>query len=563
MVCKRALMRSQAHGLYAVFSSGRSFDQTNKQGRFMRITIRFGSLLRGLPTWRRGAVLAAMWLHLQAGLAAEPSAAPAPVVGPDAWVSSELMRHLLVIGQVPPAKPVAVRVPPTLRADLNTDAQVLCGRNYDGIWRVGLRDLVLHRAAIPQNGAVLRPKVAVSAQGLCATPATDTTLKALDADGQLRTTRIELPKGVTQFAWQDLFYHDASGNYVAVGSEAFAIIPARDLPPRVLAQAVTGTVAQGTIEDTHFSGFKCCAQLSPDGKSLYSVADIGDPDHSGYNAVVAVDTGTARYSKMYLPFSPIWFASRQHVSRFDKPLFELGSGDTVPLKLSAADGRLYTIGYDEAPDAETRVLTMRINAASGLVESVPQLKTGDFEDISASGLYWIARGQGDDALVIDAQSGKVVDTTASRVMAVGHAKAVLRQPTAAAAAVPTVPTGVLEPISARLGSLDVPAKVSPALASLARRVPSLRALRGALADVSFAGADAATHAKVPVDISELLSYFQRVPLPQAARPRPVLDQALAESQAAWAAHLKACEAFAQDQDGAQELAFLQCVLAPI
>ena len=181
-------------------------------------------------------------------------------LGADAWVSEDLMRQLLVIHQPPPTPAIPIRAPSALRMDLNVDAAVLCARHLDHMWLMDLASRRLVRSDIPEDSAVPRPQVAVSLSG-CATPASDTTLLILDKSGQTVTTRLKLPPDMAQFDWRSLVYDDTHEVYLATGAQSYALIPAKQAPESISVTVATGKIAPGSIENTDFSSFQCCARL--------------------------------------------------------------------------------------------------------------------------------------------------------------------------------------------------------------------------------------------------------------------------------------------------------------
>jgi len=479
-------------------------------------------------------------------------------LGADAWVSEDLMRQLLVIHQPPPTPAIPIRAPSALRMDLNVDAAVLCARHLDHMWLMDLASRRLVRSDIPEDSAVPRPQVAVSLSG-CATPASDTTLLILDKSGQTVTTRLKLPPDMAQFDWRSLVYDDTHEVYLATGAQSYALIPAKQAPESISVTVATGKIAPGSIENTDFSSFQCCARLGRDGKTLFSVANLGDENMSGFTGLVSIDVDTGHYRRMYLPFSPAWHQTGRQISRFDHPWFDLaGHAEAVPWPQQEGE-KLLLAGYSDTDAGVTVSSVLAIDIESGDVQaSVPDKKHESFEGLTRSGRYMLWRGDEDRTIVTDAHSGALVHQHENRVMAVAHAgraDAQTRLDDNGSGEVRTYR-------SERAMELGIYADL-PKIAAWLRRARSIEEFRLMLRSTEFTRPDPRSGHRTSVELGEVVVYAQGKPLPKAGLPMPQLNvSAPTDDQAAWRDYAAACDAFAQAQDGESPLALLQCLAAP-
>lgn len=478
-------------------------------------------------------------------------------LGADAWISEELMRQTLVIHQPPPAPEIRVRTPSALRVDLNADTAALCGRHLDRMWRMELQNRQLVRADIPQDYGVPRPQVTASRSG-CATPATDTTIVILDKSGQTQTVQLKLPPGMEKFDWRSFSYDDARDLYLATGATSYALIPAEQAPESVSVTVAAGKISSGSIENTDFSSFECCARLGNDGKTLFSVANLGDENMSGFSGLVAIDVDTGRYRRMYLPFSPVWHRTGRQISRFDQPWFDLPGHAEAALWPRQEGRKLLLSGFSDSDAHVTEAAVLAIDIESGAVLATPNKKHESFEGLTRSGRHMLWRGERDETIVTDADSRELLHQHAGRVMAVAHAQ----RADAQTRLDDKEADGIRTYRSERPMALGLYAEL-PKIAAWLRRARSLEEFRLMLLSTDFPRPDPQTGRRTSVELGEVVVYAQGKPLPKAELPMPQWNIATQENdQTAWRDYAAACDAFAQAQDGESPLALLQCLAAP-
>ncbi|MEY4563833.1 MAG: hypothetical protein RLZZ618_3110 [Pseudomonadota bacterium] len=494
-------------------------------------------------------------------LACTLTAAAQPVqVGADAWATWDTMEHIITIHQPAPALPIRLRAPSTLRADLNADAGTLCGLDTDMVWLLDLASGQMLRHDLTDDGNVSRPKVVGTRGGACATPASDTALQLLGRTGRPVRVTLTLPPGMEAFGWKDLLYDDQTDRIIAIGRSGFAVIPASTPAASVAVKAVIGSVKKGTIEDTHFSGFLCCAVLSADGNTLYSTASVGDEDQSGHTAVVGVDLASARYQRLYIPFSPTWHTTGRSVSRFSKPRFELSGGSDAPLHAAKGSPYLYVHGFHELEGQETTRSLLRIHTGTGLVEPAPNIASSDVTGLSASGRWLLVQKDNDGTVVLDAVSGKAQSHHEGSVMAVAHARHPLSKRKASTGRPGTKPLAFK---SDRIERLGLQGRLAELVGPWARRAPNFGAFKQTLMDVSLSVKDPATRARTSVGSGEILSHFHHAFVNRPGPASPRFDEKNAESSAAWQAFIQDCEAFSGTHAPDSGLMFAHCVLSPL
>jgi len=471
-----------------------------------------------------------------------------PSLSADAWITADLMRQMLVIHQPPPAKPIQIRSPGALRVDINTDAALLCGRHSSHIWQMDLLSRQLVRLDIAQDSAVSGSGIVASRAG-CATLVADTMLLVLDKSGRAITTRLVLPQGMGKFDLRNFSYDDAQDVYLVTGATGYAVIPASRIPDSVRVKVVSGKVSEGSIANTNFSNFMCCAHLGGDGKTLFSVANLGDEDDNGFAGLAAIDVITGHYKRMYLPASPVW----QQTGRFElagftnSGLWSLGGGSQLMLRGFA--------------DHVQSVLTVDIK--SGKVQALPERKDETFDGITPSGRYTLWRTRDDQlddqTMVVDALSQKVVDQHAGIVLAVAHAQS-------GDARVTLAETGpqdilVIKPDSDWLKRVGIAAYL-PKYTGLMQRARSLRELRSImLGGIDYP--DPKTRRLLYIEHSEVITYAQSLPLPKPELTMPALNPSVSEEdEQAWREYAAACDSYSRAQGAASDLALLQCLVAP-
>ncbi len=495
--------------------------------------------------------------------ATQAAAAAPPVVeiGADAWLTQDLMRRTLTVHQPPPAVPLQFRVPGFLRVDLNVDAGVVCGRDTDHLWLLDLASRQLVWQDVASDGAVPRPEVAVARTGACATPAGDTSLLVLSRSGQASTTRLLLPKGATAFDWRSLRYDDAHDLYLATGADTYAVIPATGTPASVTVKGVTGKLRQGSIEDTHFSSFGCCApQLSTDGRTMYTVAGLGDDNMTGFTGVAAIDVATGRYQRMVLPAAPAWLNTGRHVSQYGKePWFTLAGATDYHLWPQRQGAELVLEGYaGTSAEHDAGPGLLNLDLVTGQIRATPALAKASFKGLTRSGRHVLWRSRDDTTVLTRFGTQELLAEHPGEVLAVAHA----RQASAKLQLPDASPHQVLAYRSARPAALGFESEQLAKLGTWLRRAKSLYELRLKLGDAAFRRPDPKTGRSTAIQLGEVIVHAQGLPLPQPGPSLPGLQATHPENQQAWADYATACDTYAQPQGDAAPLALLQCLTAP-
>jgi phage tail protein X len=412
------------------------------------------------------------------------------------------------------------------------------------MWQINLLSRQLVRLDIAQDSAVSGARIVASRAG-CATPATDTTMLVLDKSGRAITTRLVLPQGMGKFDWRDISYDDAQDVYLVTGATGYAVIPASRVPDSVRVKVVSGKVSEGSIANTDFSNFLCCARLGGDGKTLFSVANLGDKDMNGYTGLAAIDVSTGQYKRMYLPVSPVW----QQTGRF-----ELAGSTNARLWSQGGGSQLMLRGF---ADNVQSVLTVDIK--SGKVQALPERKDETFYGITPSGRYTLWRDRDDQTMAVDALSQKVVGQHAGIVLAVAHAQSGDARVTLAE----TGPQDILvfRPDSDWIKRVGIAAYL-PKYTGLMQRARSLRELRSImLGGIDYP--DPKTRRLLYIEHSEVITYAQSLPLPKPELTMPALNPSVSEEdEQAWREYAAACDSYSRAQGEASDLALLQCLVAP-
>lgn len=484
-------------------------------------------------------------------------------IGPDAWVTQDLMRSTVLVHQ-PAGNAIVFRVPRHLQVDLNLDSAVLCGRDTDHMWLIDLMTGQLSWLDIPDDRSDRQPWVKATQAGACATPATDTSLKVLNKSGQSATTRLVLPSGHKRFEWTSLGYDDAHDGLLAIGSKTFAVIPAAAVPSQVAVQTVSGKLKQGSIENTHFSSFGCCSpRLAPDGQTLLSVVDLGDEDMSGFTGLAGIDVTTGQYRRMYLPLSPQWQQTGKTVSRYGKhPWFELAGSTNYDLWSQQQGSELVLSGFAGTETEQSAMSVLTVNLGSGKTRATPQPVGTTFEGLTASGRFLVWRGNGaslsDKVVITDAHNQTLVREHPGRVIAVAHAKS----PTARMAWKPRQTTEVQSFQSTRAEELGFGREQLGKIAAWLKSSKSLEHMRLRLLDTTFQRHHPVSSQTTVIGLAEVVAYAQGLSLPNPETPYPSFPVSDPSDQQAWGAYITACERHAQAHGSTSQLALLQCLVAP-
>lgn len=472
-------------------------------------------------------------------------------------MTQDHLRQLVNIHQPPPVLPLQMRVPNAFRLDLNVDAGVLCGRYIDEIWRLDLVSRQIQRHGLPDDGYSLSSREIVATRtGHCATPASATTLLVLDGAGEVRSVRLGLPEGQIDFDWQDLAYDDVQEMLLLIGRTSYAVIPAEPLPESLRVRVVSGQLQSGSIENTHFSNFRCCARLDARGDVLYTVALLVDENMSAFTGLAAIDVASGQYRRMYLPFAPAWQQTGRPISPFDRPWFELAGSTNY--SLWPRGRQLVLEGFADFSGANDQRAILRVDVDSGNIEANPRRPHASLLGVSKSGRLLLWRDEQDQTVVTDTATQAEVNRHPGIVVAVAHA----RNPEAMIA-MGAIDGEVLTYRSSRPADLGIDRGQLSKIASWLRTSRSLEGLRQMLQFVEMSLPDPETGRKARIGLDEVVVHAQGLSLPRPEIRMPRLAAAVSpEDGRAWADYAGACDRFAADQGEEAPLALLQCLVAP-
>lgn len=493
-------------------------------------------------------------------------ASPPVSISTDAWLTENTFRRMVTIHQPLPARPVRMRIPYALDLDLNIDSGALCGRGLYDLWKIDLatRQLIRFEVAANYSDRHTSPVVA-GKNGECATLVADTTLLVLGRSGRTDTVRLDLPEGMETFDWKSVSYDDMRAQFLLTGAMGYAVVPA-DVPPRsVEVKQASGKIAQGSIENTEFLRFRCCARLGVDGKTLFSIAHIRDEDMTGYTSLVAVDVDSGSYKRMYLPFSPVWYRTGQHASRFDPPWLELGSSMDSALWAVGRRSQLTLSGFaDLDASSDTQYAVFTVETDSGNVEVTPRRQHEAFVGLTQSGRYMLWKAWA---------SGQLFSTVGETVVTDIDRKEIMRHPGKFAGvahaqnaetriSVHAVDEEILTYISVPTGKFFRHLARIPEITAWLRQAEDLSELRLLLMNDGYLR-DSKTGKESSVRFDEFIVYAQGLPLPRPDIALPQLNKGESdEAREVWSDYAEACDSYAAKQGQETELAMLQCLVAP-
>lgn len=119
----------------------------------------------------------------------------------------------------------------------------------------------------------------------------------IDIAGEKNTTfQIDSPEGA--FEWAGMDYANASDTLAIVGVDRFTVVSNVSYRRTVSTVKIHGE-ASGLIPHS----LRCCAKLSPDGKTLYAIMIAASEDDvlGGITSVGAFDTATGELKRVYVP----------------------------------------------------------------------------------------------------------------------------------------------------------------------------------------------------------------------------------------------------------------------
>jgi hypothetical protein len=212
-------------------------------------------------------------------------------------------------------------------------------------------------------------------------------------------TRVTVGDG--NFGWSSIDYVPATDTTALAGTDQFAVV--RDVAH---AGHVATVKVHGTVQGLTIDNLLCCAKLSPDGKTLYSMAEAGDEDHTSHTVLAAFDVATGAFKRFYLPYF-IDLPDCTRISDGDQradcekdarfPSLSFYSGKSIELEGGAWQA------FDLSPDGKTLYVEaitnvepengdneqsqiIAVDVASGKATPLPIAAYGTFA-VSASGKY--------------------------------------------------------------------------------------------------------------------------------------------------------------------------------
>lgn len=298
----------------------------------------------------------------------------------DAMINYDHRAGELRVSSIPEGTPwTRIPVASPLVVDFNIRSRTLCAMSPDQeVWLASLQQARVHVLAdlSPERAERL---ILADNEGRCIYAASSSSA-AVSGPGQ---TTIVVDVG-DDFGWQDISYSDRLGTVALVGRASFVMLQADDerIKPRIVS-------VHGQIRNTRFGSLKCCAALSPDGRTLYSIATMINDTNTGKQTVVAIDTDTGDITQMYLPWAPDDTDLIENRYRPPPGSIAIGSAEH-PLFLSPDGATLYVsaISADESR-TYNRLTLAAINIADGMIREIPHAY--GLKGISASGRHLMVR----------------------------------------------------------------------------------------------------------------------------------------------------------------------------
>jgi hypothetical protein len=344
-----------------------------------------------------GAVLAVVVAAVAASLVFSTSSRSAPLG--DAYIYSDLSDPAgrLRIQAIDETKPAMLDVEGALAAHVDGASGNTCAVDIDrAVWQGAA--LSGSFKSLAHMSADVPPMVRTDSHGNCLFPQDDTHLGIVRAN---RAGAATLAVGAGDFKWNSIDYVPAIDMLAIVGVDQYAIVQ-----NAAAATAIKPVKIHGKVMGLNVDGLSCCARLSPDGKTLYAVADTGDEDLSGHTVLAAFDGATGDFKRVYLPyFGQAIDCQKQETQRaarelceqhqafparsFDKPKIAFAEGDEQSFDLSPDGHTLYArafTGIDASSDDAQRSQVVAIDTQTGKATPLPIASYGRVA-VSASGKY--------------------------------------------------------------------------------------------------------------------------------------------------------------------------------
>jgi hypothetical protein len=223
--------------------------------------------------------------------------------------------------------------------------------------------------------------------GQCLFPFGNSTLGWISA----QTQRVATVTVGGDFTWSAMDYVWATDSTVLVGRDQLAVVPNVTKAGRVATVKIHGKVHGLTIDS-----LTCCSRLSPDGKTLYSMAEAVDAGDTAETVLAAIDVASGLFERFYLPYYPGLAGCGKGLDRkqradcqdnpksllFDHPQVELEGGEPQHIDLSP-DGKMLYVRAGLSSDEKIHVVG--IDTDSGKITPLP-FNANAFA-VSASGQY--------------------------------------------------------------------------------------------------------------------------------------------------------------------------------
>ena len=230
------------------------------------------------------------------------------------------------------------------RFDASRESARLCGAGYDEDYV--LYDLRSGSVTAKAKAPMGLPQPAIDNHGRCLVVLGPGKLGVL-SDGAA-VTEIALPDASDKLPY--LSYAVQADRFIAVTDERIYVIHLGEQAPEVVAM-----VPSGQLGNLKASDWQCCARLSPDGATLYTVMDVVDDFMTGTTVLAAVDVPSGTLRRLYL----------SHVDEQGKH-YELPSSVDNAFALSQ-DGK--TIYIAAVIDSD-HLAWLRVDTVSGKVSRV-------------------------------------------------------------------------------------------------------------------------------------------------------------------------------------------------
>lgn len=315
----------------------------------------------------------------------------------DSYIWNDLHAGKFKIQSLDKPASSVLNVDGVVAADVDGRSGSTCAVDYDRTLWLGTKP----SSSFKRVGRVLdhfKPLVRADGRGNCFFSYDESHLGIASA-GRDNVTSIAVSE--PGFAWTSIDYLPATDTLAMVGGNRFAVVQNPAAATSITTVRINGRVMGLSVDDLN-----CCARLSPDGKTLYSVADAGDDDMSGHTVLAAFDSATGAFKRVYLPyFGPPRDCAKEETGddarklceqdqvfpgrSFDKPKVAFAEGEDQSFDISPDGSTLYARAYtgiDQESDDAERSQVVAIDTQTGKVTQLPIASFGKLA-VSASGKY--------------------------------------------------------------------------------------------------------------------------------------------------------------------------------